>query len=495
MTSVMIFLILLISANSVFGQSQTVTCSTYNSSQNSSSMILQTVGNQNNIVIGQCPNGQAPGPPQQLQNSAVMQNMLQCIQNLQQSVNQQQQQQNNTAPPPPVQPHISAPTNPPAKQAPNPPTNQTNPPPNNQTNPVPNNQTNPIPNNNTNNNQSNPPQQLGPNVTINNVSCKGPQCSVLVINQTTCVGTVCNFQILNQAVCQGPQCSAPPVNQTFCQGSTCTNQTININSCVQQYLPQQQGTPLQSCQPPLPVGATCNGSYPQQCSTGICVNAICTAPATNGSCGSDADCADGFFCKNGLVTPSLIVGGPCSNISPLECYRGVCLKSNLTCVSFATWYNMSNFPAVIGADLTGFKNCTPATVNTDCLYNTSSGVQTATQLGFSCLPTLYAPVAQYFCQIGGGEPPFLYLAMSHDKRYNRTQVSATIPLFGSGANSMKNTSSCVSGASSLPNFITSSGFTPALQAPGLTTLVAFANPFATLSVGLILSIIVLLLFA
>jgi hypothetical protein len=34
-----------------------------------------------------------------------------------------------------------------------------------------------------------------------------------------------------------------------------------------------------------------------------------------------------------------------------------------------------------------------------------------------------------------------------------------------------------------------------LQAPGLTTLVAFANPFATLSVGLILSIIVLLLFA
>ena len=299
----------------------TASCTTYDSTTNSSMQEVQN-GTQIQNVFAKCPPGKVPGPPPK-NNTAKASRAKESPPPPPPGNNTN----NNTGPSPPTNNTNNNPpnnTNPPSNNT-NPPSNNTNPPGNN-TNP-PGNNTNP-PGNNTNNN---------------------------------------------------PQ--PPPVNKT-----------------------NQMG-----CQDPVQNGGSCQN--PMMCKSGICIFGVCSAPAISGQCQSEGDTLDGYFCKKGTVTKCYQMNETCYGDSIMECYHGACNKATMKCDTFVNAVkNDTTKPSLIGGDSTGFKTCTVATVDQDCVYNTKNGSKSASQLGFSCMATKYAPTVQYFCQMGGGEPTFLELA-------------------------------------------------------------------------------------
>lgn len=165
-----------------------------------------------------------------------------------------------------------------------------------------------------------------------------------------------------------------------------------------------------TCVIPQADGTACSVST--QCLNGACVNLKCTSPATSGTCVSSYDAADGYLCNsNNVIIAQVPKGGACTGTFPLECYHGACNMNTKLCDTFANALATQNTSSVIGGDSTGFKSCTIATVNTDCSYQFPNGtIKSANALGFSCMPTMYSPTVQYYCQMGGGESVFYTLA-------------------------------------------------------------------------------------
>jgi hypothetical protein len=245
-----------------------------------------------------------------------------------------------------------------AKDTPPPPPNNTNPQPNPQPNNTMPNNTNPMPNqqNNTMPNNTNPMPNPQPNNT-------NPQNNSMP-NNTNPQPT--------------PQ---PPVNKTRKMG----------------------------CIPPIENNGKCQNGM--MCKSKICILGVCSPPANNGNCQSESDTLDGYFCKKGTVTKCYQMNETCYGDSIMECYHGACNKATMKCDTFVNAVrNDSSKPALIGGDSTGFKTCTVATVDTDCVYKVGNATKTASELRFQCMATKYAPTVQYFCQMGGGEPTFLEMA-------------------------------------------------------------------------------------
>jgi hypothetical protein len=84
----------------------------------------------------------------------------------------------------------------------------------------------------------------------------------------------------------------------------------------------------------------------------------------------------------------------------------------MLCDTFYNAVSVQNLNALIGGGSDGFKTCTTATVATDCTYQTTAGVKTAADLGYSCMATSYSATAQYYCLMAGGESVFLTAAKS-----------------------------------------------------------------------------------
>lgn len=202
-----------------------------------------------------------------------------------------------------------------------------------------------------------------------------------------------------------------PNNNTNPQPNNNTNPPNNNtnNNSNPQPAPANPQIVQMGCVPPHPNGDKCQNGM--MCQSHICIYGVCSAPATSGQCQSEGDTADGYFCNKGTVTKCYAMNSTCYGNSIMECYHGACNKRTMLCDTFSNALaNDTSKPALLGGDSTGFKSCTLATVNQDCVYNTTNGSQTAGQLGFQCLPTLYAPTVQYFCQMGGGEPTFREMA-------------------------------------------------------------------------------------
>ena len=162
---------------------------------------------------------------------------------------------------------------------------------------------------------------------------------------------------------------------------------------------------LLTCQEPLPNNSPC--SIHSQCSSRSCIQFKCSPPLTQGKCVRDTDAADGFYCKNGIVTAAAPKGGDCSQASNLECFHGYCNAVTKKCDTYENGLISLHLPVISNPDPTGFKSCTLETVETDCVYDTISGKKSAAQLGYGCIPTKFAPSVRYFCQMGGGEPGFV----------------------------------------------------------------------------------------
>lgn len=232
-------------------------------------------------------------------------------------------------------------------------------------------------------------------------------------NQTQCQGGSCpnpqnqtGPQQQNQTGPQPQNQTGPqPQNQTGPQGQNQTGPGQQNNTKPPPADPP--GTiPLATCTSPLKSGEDCDISYPEQCESKICVNSKCSQAITTGTCKGDADTAEGFYCKNGTVVAAIKVGEPCTGFGQMECIKGMCNKKTLICMTYKEWFNSLDLPALQGGDDTGFKTCTSATADQDCIYNTSTGLKKASEVNKGCIATLYANPVQYFCEMGGGEEIF-----------------------------------------------------------------------------------------
>jgi hypothetical protein len=142
------------------------------------------------------------------------------------------------------------------------------------------------------------------------------------------------------------------------------------------------------------------------CSGGFCADYPAgQTPKVGQNCTDDLMLADGFYCLNGTATASHPLGDTCSGVSNFECLHGYCNFSG-KCDTYLNSYLSYNHPAVEQGNAYGVLSCVDSS---NCTYNVSGVSISAQKLGFSCLPTLYAPTYQYFCQLGGGEPIFRHI--------------------------------------------------------------------------------------
>jgi len=79
-----------------------------------------------------------------------------------------------------------------------------------------------------------------------------------------------------------------------------------------------------------------------------------------------------------------------------------------------------------------------------------------------------------------------------DNNPNQTLVAASIPLMGKGANDYKNAVSCIPGSDTLPNFVSSTGWTASTSC-ACSSLDSFASPLAVASYGILLIVLFLTL--
>lgn len=240
------------------------------------------------------------------------------------------------------------------------------------------------------------------------------------------------------------------------------------------------------CTDPIETGKACSNDYPEACKTGVCNTKVCSEPASAGSCTSDSDTIDGYYCKNKAVTKSLNIGDACVGTSNFECYKGACNLKTFKCDTYSNALAALSFPALIGGDSNGFKTCTTSSVGADCLYNVGGTTKKSTDIGFGCIPTIFSATTEYYCQLGGGEQIFSDGAKWADTYYNRKKVMIFVPLIGAGSNVMKNPVSCAKGVNDLPWFLTPNGWK-------YTSASSFASPLMT-SFSLLLGIICLIIF-
>lgn len=177
----------------------------------------------------------------------------------------------------------------------------------------------------------------------------------------------------------------------------------------------------QNCENPLDNGKTCDDG--RMCTSGFCINAICSASEKIGNCKTDEYPADGFFCKAGTVTACVKDKQTCTGNSLFECCAGICNLATKLCDTYVA--GQASKPALQGGDANGFKTCTQATFAADCTYKQAD--KAVTPPGFACLPTLHATTQSFFCQMGGGETIFNSLAQQVTKIYaNRFSSIKTI---------------------------------------------------------------------
>ena len=166
----------------------------------------------------------------------------------------------------------------------------------------------------------------------------------------------------------------------------------------------------QVCAVLLANGAACTSSY--MCSSGFCILGACNNPVTSGSCLSDLDTADGYYCKGGSVVASLAMGATCTGNYLAECKGGYCNPANMQCDTYTnaagSYVTKLKLPALQGGDANGFHTCSASTVDSDCQYlMADKSIQKASVAGAKCIPTITAPTVTNYCQMGGGEQIYM----------------------------------------------------------------------------------------
>jgi len=190
-----------------------------------------------------------------------------------------------------------------------------------------------------------------------------------------------------------------------------------------------------------PSGKYCDGADPKNSgSKGYCKDLA----ANSASCNSDEQCASRYcngnnvcgdrsaivvgdkckkpgkpltetlYCNNGnTVAEAKAIGSDCvPSDGHAQCKQSMCNKATNKCDTFKNTLMAQGFPTLQGADSNGWKPCTMATANTDCVYKKDGATVDLPGFAalFKCFPPMMSENGQSYCALGGAESVLLRAA-------------------------------------------------------------------------------------